>query len=116
MTRVLARMLIEGEGEADHDRGAARAGPRASMTSARIRMNIRAARMTMAPAPALSTVGGLVQAAQRDSAGVVLHCCSRSPVKRKNAKLIPVTIPASRIAKTRPADSGLPQLTLVTPE
>ena len=38
-----------GEGEADDDRGAAGAGPSALRTSACIRMNISAARTTMAP-------------------------------------------------------------------
>ena len=65
-------------------------GPRESMTSARIRMNIRAARMTMAPSA--SPIDKLV-ASSRPRSGMVpvssLYCCSRSPVKRKNAKLMP---------------------------
>ena len=33
-----------------------------------------------------------------------LYCCSRFPAMRKNAKLVAVTIAASRTAKTRAAD------------
>ena len=62
------------------------------MTSARIRMNISTARITMAAS--VSPIDAVV-APSRPRSGMVplssLYRCSRSPVKRKNAKLTPVT-------------------------